>query len=664
MVEDSPADIAKDEDVPRVEMAPSLPIDGTVTQDGEVNTAEPTEASTNPTEVPEIGTVPSVEYLDGGEHPLEGRDAEDVDIFDTQSSPEVEHSHEHAGPISIVDMLSSDELPPASPHDRSSSPLAPERELQHDITLAMEPAPLLHRHDHHHNVVVEESHRLHEEKRESFTSALAAVHETPASPVGQASTSQQEPEPANDEILVDDGKNHDATLESEATFDIAPNLPTHPPRGTEQVEQEAENAHQDDDEDPLRLSGPFSEEDSGPSHPMSGVEVYVELPILDRTHAWHSDPSDVQIEVEQRSTRPSTPVHPSALSALPADPTRHHHGPIHSASFSSIRSGDLEVSGSPAAHTRSQCHYHKIRFGRGVFSHVLLIPHCSIGTEEVRQQMAATDLGRVTKEEMLRKRDLDLGETFTNKMTSDVETLPDTLEHQVKQLAGTDLLREGHIWLLPLADIAPQSMVNRTLQQSEDSQEDDVFHVRSSPRISNRAPSQTPDRKRKRASSRARSTSATRSEVGGSPESATMGTRSRSRAAIVRKVSQIDEKDEDAQASKEETQTEGDDQPMGDSLAAVTPKEEDGNSIEDGEIEDKDVRNGEETPVASPEVVSDPSRLEKRANADVENDEDDVADERASKKRIIEGEDGEGPNAVDVRPAQKTGWLAWIFGKS
>jgi hypothetical protein len=131
----------------------------------------------------------------------------------------------------------------------------------------------------------------------------------------------------------------------------------------------------------------------------------------------------------------------------------------------------------------------------------------------------------------------------------------------------------------------------------------------------------------------------------------------------VRKVSQIDEKDEDAQAPKEEAQTEGDDDLMGDGSVGVAPNEEGSQSVEDGEIGDKAVRNGEETPVASPEVASDPSRLEKQASVDVENDEDDVADERASKKRIIEGKNGEGPNAVDVRPAQKTGWLAWIFGK-
>lgn len=660
-VEDGPADIVKDADVPPIEVAPSVPVDGAMTQDGDVNTEEPTKATLDSAEAQEVQTSPSVQHLDSGEAPLEGGSADD-DMFDTQLSFEVEMADGHSALTSIVELLQSDELPQAPLHDRSPSPLASEQELQHDIALAMEPAPLLHRHDHHHNVVVEESHRLHEEKRESFISAIAAVHETPTS-IGQASTSQQEPERTNDEMQVDGGnKKGDATLQSESTFDDTSNLPTPPPLGTEQAEQGTEDAHQDDDDDPLRLSGPFNEEESGSSPRMSETEVYVELPILDRTHPWHSDPSDVQIEVDQRSTRPSTPVHPSAPSALSADPTRHHHGPIHSASFSSIKSGDLEISGSPAAHTRSQCHYHKIRFGRGVFSHVLLIPHCSIGTEEVRQQMGATDLGRVTKEEMLRKRDLNLGETFTNKMTSDAETLPDNLEHQVKQLAGTELLREGHIWLLPLADVASQSMVNRTLQNPEDPQEDDVFHVRSSPRISNRAPSQTPDRKRKRASSRARSTSATRSE-GGSPESATLGTRSRSRAAIVRKVSQIDEKDEDAQEPKEVAQAEGVDEPMDDSPVEVSPKEEGSNSVEDGDIEGRAVVNEEDAPVASPEVATDPSRPEKRANDEVENDEDEVADDRANKKRILEGEAGEGPSAVDVRPAQKTGWLSWIFGK-
>jgi hypothetical protein len=272
--------------------------------------------------------------------------------------------------------------------------------------------------------------------------------------------------------------------------------------------------------------------------------------------------------------------------------------------------------------------------------------------------MGASDLGRVTKEEMQRKRDLNLGETFTTKMTSDVETLPDDLEHQVKQLAGPELLREGHIWLLPLADVAPQSMVNRTLDNPEEQQqEDDVFHIRSSPRVSSRAPSQTPDRKRKRGSSRARSTSATRSE-GDSPDSTSKGTRSRSRAGIVRKVSQIEEKDEETQEATEARQPEDVVEHMDDEPIEGASSRKDAQSSVEGEVKEEPV----ESPTDS-DAASDQARPEKRANDDSDDNEDEEIDRRASKKRIIERDDGEGRDAVDVKPPQKTGWLSWFFGK-
>lgn len=651
------ADVAKNETVPgRDVAAPALADASTRQEDSHDGTAEHAESTQTVSEVPETQTVPSViEDLSP-----EGHEAESEDIFYVRPSHE-ETIPDHATHTSIVELLQSEELPQAPVHGRSPSPLAPEGELHHDISLAMEPAPLLHRHDHHHNIVVEESHKIHDEKRESFTSAIAAVHETPSSNVGQSSINQQESNDSNGEVNDTAGLAEGEATLRDGIVDDAPNLPAPPPLEPQQVEPTMEGGHPDDDDDPLRLSGPFNEQDSGSSTRMFGAEVYVEIPILDRSQSWHSEPSDVQIEVEQRSTRPTTPVQPSPLSVLSADPTRHHHGPVHSASFSSIRSADLEVSGSPAAHTRSQCHYHKIRFGRGVFSHVLLIPHCSIGAAQVRERIGATDLGRVTKEEMLRKRDLDLGETSTNKMTSDVETLPEELEHQVKQLAGTDLLREGHIWLLPLADIAPSSMVNRTLQNSDDAQEDDVFHVRSSPRISNRAPFQTPDRKRKRASSRGRSSSATRSEgrsEGGSPESASMGTRSRARAAIVRKVSQIDEKDEDVPESKEEGQAEGVYGVMGDSPVEISRKEEDTKTAEEAEMQEDTAGKDDERSVPFSDDAADPARPEKRSNDDIELD----GDEPANKKRKVEGEDGEGADAVNVKP-QKAGWLSWIWGR-
>jgi hypothetical protein len=579
------------------------------------------------------------------------------DMFAVNSTPPAEV---HANHDAIIDLLHSNELPPASQDPRSPSPLVPEAELQHDIALMMEPAPLLHRRDQHHNVVLEESHRIHEEKLLSFTSAIAAVEDSTSSLPENNSTGQNTQvlnAADTDDIELDQPEK---TSSDDAITEPQSSLPSPPQLGTAQTRLQAETTDHEDDDDPLRLSGRFDDSEPMGSSDYPRTEVYVDLPILDRSqlHDTNFEP-DVDIEIEQR-VRPTTPLH-SATSSI--DPTRHHHGPVHRTSMSSIRTDDNDISGSPAAHTRSQCHYHKIRFGRGVFSHVLLIPHCSIGSEAARDKMGASDLGRVTKEEMLRKRDLNLGDTFTNKMTSDVETLPDDLEHHVRQLVGPDLLREGHIWLLPMADVAPPSMITRSLEAADSLGDDDVFHVRSSPRLAGRGPSQTPERKRKRGSSRARSTSTARSDVE-SPDSVSKENRSRPRAVVVRKVSQIDEKEEEAQESSGNDAPEQSTEITEDAPAEASASQLESEAMDINDDKEDLVVKGE---TSSPEPVdldSDQTRTEKRSSLEDDDAEDQDIDDRATKKRIIEREDGQGRDAIEVRqPVQKAGWLSWLFGK-
>ena len=579
----------------------------------------------------------------------EGSTEVEEDIFAVDPSLHIEASARHDA---IVDMLHSDELPPAPEDHRSPSPLAPEAELQHDVALVLEPAPLLHRRDQHHNVVLEESHRLHKEKLLSFTSAIDAVEESTQSVPSQDHRSQHAALAGNSEADVRkvDQSVRDSPLNE--TSELQPGLPTPPRLESTQDPSSSDPETHDDGDDPLLLSGRFDDSESITSPNPLRAEVYVDVPPLDRSLLPETGlDSEVEIEVLQR-VEPTTPL----LSATSStDPTRHHHGPVHRTSYSSIRSEDNDISGSPAAHTRSQCHYHKIRFGRGVFSHVLLIPHCSIGNEVSREKVGARDMGRVTKEEMLHKRDLNLGDTFTHKMTSDVETLPENLEHLVRQLVGADLLREGHIWLLPLADVAPQSVISRSLEGADSLGDDDVFHVR-------RGPSQTPERKRKRGSSRARSTSSARSDVE-SPESVCKGTRSKSRAGVVRKVSQIDEKEEEAPEMMaydvtKQSSNMAEESPGGASM----PFQHQGGDTIMGEVK-QDAIGEEDLTDKRSDGDGEQIRSEKRSSDEHEEEEEQCADGHANKKRIVERADGQGRDAIEVRPVQKTGWLSWLFGK-
>lgn len=604
------------------------------------------------TAVPDLGFQKTMEPESSEALPTtatEGPTEVEEDIFAVDPSPLTEAPARHEA---IVDMLHSDELPPAPEDHRSPSPLAPEAEIQHDVALVMEPAPLLHRRDQHHNIVLEESHRIHEEKLLSFTSAIDAVEESAQSVPSHDHRSQNATLPENFEADVREVNQPVRASPLNETSELQPSLSTPPRLDSTQDPSLLHPETHDDGDDPLLLSGHFNDSESITSPNPLRTEVYVDVPPLDRSHLPETGlNSEVQIEVQQR-VEPTTPLLSTTSST---DPTRHHHGPVHRTSYSSIRSEDNDISGSPAAHTRSQCHYHKIRFGRGVYSHVLLIPHCSIGNEVAREKVGARDMGRVTKEEMLHKRDLNLGDTFTHKVTSDVETLPDNLEHLVRQLVGADLLREGHIWLLPLADVAPQSVISRSLEGADSLGDDDVFHVR-------REPSQTPERKRKRGSSRARSTSTARSDVE-SPESVTKGTRSRSRAGVVRKVSQIDEKEEEAPEMVANDVTKQSSN-MAEELPgeASMPFQHQGGDTVMGEVK-QDAMGKEELFDKGGDGDSEQIRSEKRSIDEHDEEEEKSTDGHASKKRIVERGDGGGRDAIEVRPVQKAGWLSWLFGK-
>ncbi|KAJ9124090.1 hypothetical protein QFC22_000885 [Naganishia vaughanmartiniae] len=571
----------------------------------------------------------------------------DDDIFDVPSP--VQPSRPIEPHASVIALLDEAELPEPPQLGRSPSPLAPESLLQHDVALAMEPTPLLHKHDHHHNVVLEESHRIHEAKRQSFVSAIASVHEIlpPPDESGEAPPGDDR---HADYDSVPKTEQPDGNIVQSSTSSQAP------PIRPEQSLEDAAMENVDDGDDPLRLDGPFDDSETMAPLRMERTEVYVELPAMGRPGSLSPEGmlSNVQQTPDDAPTGPATPIRPLMLGV---DPTRHHHGPVPSMSFSSIRTDHSDISGSPAAHTRSQCHYHKIRFGRGVFSHVVLVPHCSIGTEAIREQMGASDLGRVTKEEMGKKRDLIFGNTFTSRMTSDVEPLPDNLEHQVRQLAGSDLLREGHVWLLPLEDVIPESATGRT---DGDQNENHLhlqapYHMRSS--LKPQPSSQTPDRKRKRGSSHARSISATRSD-GDMAGTDQRRSHSPSRVRAPREISQIAENDEEnlqdrpmEKPDEEERNDQGDARSQQGLLSA---------EIDDDETETgADQEGGNDMQDMSEQAVS-PLHLQQEHD---ELEEDDIED-LPSKKRVIELENGEGPSAVKITPApKKAGWLSWLLGR-
>lgn len=571
----------------------------------------------------------------------------DDDIFVVPSPTEPSHSAEPRG--SVIALLDEAELPEPPQHGRSPSPLVPESLLQHDAALAMEPTPLLHRHDNHHNVVLEESHRIHEAKRQSFVSAIASVHEDVSTleNFGNAESEQ------NGHV---DNDNVQETVQQSGQVQLSSTSSQASLTRQEHPSEDVTMAEDDDDEDPLRLDGPCDDLETITPSRIERTEVYVELPVMESAESIYPEARQFNLQEAPESLPrdPATPLRPRMLGY---DPTRHHHGPIPSVSFSSTRSDD--ISGSPAAHTRSQCHYHKIRFGRGVFSHVVLVPHCSIGNEASREQIGASDLGRVTKEEMGKKRDLIFGNTFTSRMISDGELLPENLEHQVRQLAGSDLLREGHIWLLPLEDVASESALGQTDGDLNNNHTQNTYHMRSSPR--SQPSTQTPDRKRKRGSSHARSASATRSD-GGIAQASQRSSHSPSRVHVPREISHITENDEedaqDSSTGKAEV-SEMDDQAHTRSLQPLsTAKVDVGGNVTGADQEDGTIMQE----ITSGQSIS--PKLMQATLDEVEEDDDDDDEAQPSKKRVIELEDGEGPSAVKITPApKKAGWLSWFFGR-
>jgi hypothetical protein len=570
----------------------------------------------------------------------------DDDIFSVPSPAEPSHPTESR--TSVIALLDDGELPKPPQHGRSPSPLAPESLLQHDAALAMEPTPLSHRHDHHHNVVLEESHRIHEAKRQSFVSAIASVHGDVPTPDDSGQT--------EDEIGHAEGDNNRETEQQHGEVAQSSSSSQAPSTRLEHSIQDAPTENEDDDEDPLRLNGPFDDPATITPSRVERTEVYVEVPAMERAKS--ISPEDRRSIVQQRPDGAlSVPVTPMRPPMLGADPTRHHHGPVPSISFSSVRSEYSDISGSPAAHTRSQCHYHKIRFGRGVFSHVVLVPHCSIGTEASREQIGASDLGRVTKEEMGKKRDLNFGSTFTSRMTSDVEPLPENLEHQVRQLAGSDLLREGHIWLLPLEDVTPESALGRRDGDLNDNHFENAYHIRSSPRL--QPSSQTPDRKRKRGSSHARSASSTRSD-GDIAGSSSRRSHSPPRVRVPYEMSQI--------AENEKENRQGGSTEKADGGKATDNKEDIHLHQEPSDVEVNIVETrsgtghgeGNDVQDMTSEQAISPKQVQRKHNEI----EDDDVEELPNKKRVIELENGEGPSAVKVAPApKKSGWLSWLLGR-
>lgn len=183
-------------------------------------------------------------------------------------------------------------------------------------------------------------------------------------------------------------------------------------------------------------------------------------------------------------TTPTTPTRPLDESnpLVTPDLRRHHHG-----SSGAVRttSATLEADRllldveSPATRTRSQCNYHKVQFDQGAQAHTMLIPRCSVGSLKQQSDVGASDLGPASEEDMKRKQSLLFGDHFLQKMKSEEEgTLPVTLEHRLSLLVGRELLREGHIFILPLEEGVEHSHHEDDAPHGHagDDDDDDVEH--------------------------------------------------------------------------------------------------------------------------------------------------------------------------------------------
>lgn len=167
------------------------------------------------------------------------------------------------------------------------------------------------------------------------------------------------------------------------------------------------------------------------------------------------------IALLQPEAGPSTARNPLTPPLMPHfDSTRH----IHS-------SGNIATLGhpliernidSPAARTRSQCVYHKLRFGTGEECIVALVPACSIGSSQQRREVEAEDAGKASLSEMALGRKLGfspsdpallLGPVRSSQSASNgLQEVPEVFEHQLRKLVGADVLREGSCFMLLPAD--------------------------------------------------------------------------------------------------------------------------------------------------------------------------------------------------------------------
>lgn len=187
-----------------------------------------------------------------------------------------------------------------------------------------------------------------------------------------------------------------------------------------------------------------------PSLVESGPASVIPLPTVDQRNA------------QQNASPPppqTPPTRPRELDLRTPELTHHHHGPVSTAPRSTLHESERMLHAeSPASHTRSQCHYHKMRFDRGAHSHTMLIPGCSLGSATQRAEVDVEDLGKASSEEMKRKQSLLFGENFLGHMKSEEEgTLPSDLEHRLSVLVGRELIREGHIYILPLEQGMPHT---------------------------------------------------------------------------------------------------------------------------------------------------------------------------------------------------------------
>jgi hypothetical protein len=349
-----------------------------------------------------------------------------------------------------------------------------------------------------------------------------------------------------------------------------------------------------------------------PSLVESGPASVIPIPTVDQRNA------------QQNASPPppqTPPTRPRELDLRTPELTHHHHGPVSTAPRSTLHESERMLHAeSPASHTRSQCHYHKMRFDRGAHSHTMLIPGCSLGSATQRAELDVEDLGKASSEEMKRKQSLLFGENFLGHMKSEEEgTLPSDLEHRLSVLVGRELIREGHIYILPLEQGMPHT-------HAEEEEEDGGIASRTRRRTSQTpgpgsglglvTPVREGDKKRKHRGS----------SVGRTPVSA-----GKKRASELLNVQEVKEESED--------EVKGDEQ--------------------GGEREDA----GPSSKKRIVEVDGSPKAVDK---------EDDDEDEVVPTKRDRDEEDGDRMD-VDERVDQSTdrqamaparkGWFGWLWGR-